>query len=346
MSQSNVMSLRIGLIALTIGATLVFAGLWFAFYQPADSDSSARNAQQVRQELEKAHNAALHYIKSDKIPQAVTILEAVLEDHPDDANAHVLMAQALIAQKKKQQAYEHVTQALALEPSDANAEFLAGRLAQDIGNLDKARYHFTQASTIDAGNAKYPLYLASALVQMDNLDEAQVQLLRVLRLDGSLHVAYSMLAEIAARRGKIDMAIDHVNKALEQLPPTDPKTVTYTLQKSQLLRRANDPDAALSVLMQLSDSAHRRMDVTEHIADSYLMKNEPGKAAIIWTDLFNADSTNARAAAEAGLCFLRAGDERHARQYLGLAQRIDASHPTVQALEQALAAKTDTKSAG
>jgi Tfp pilus assembly protein PilF len=69
-----------------------------------------------------------------------------------------------------------------------------------------------------------------------------------------------------------------------------------------------------------------------------MMKGEPAKAAIAWTDAFTANPQNARAAAEAGLCFIRAGDRQHAEQYLGLAKRLDANNPTVRALNKALQA--------
>ena len=334
MSQNNIMSLRIGLIALTIGGTLIFAAVWFTVYQP--SQTKTPDVAQTRKNLQEAREAALHYITSDQIPQAKKILEAILKDFPSDADAHLLMAKVMIAESNPVSAYEHVVKALEVVPSDAEAHFLAGRLAQETHKLDKAKYHYTQAGMLAPNEAKYPLYLASVLMEQTDLDAAQLQLLRTLRLDASLAVAYSMQAEIAARRGKLDMAIGQINKALEQTPDDDPKHITYLLQKSQLLRRANDPDSSLAILMQLPPEARSRVDVAEHLADSYMMKGEPAKAAIAWTDAFTANPQNAQAAAQAGVCFLRADDRQRAQQYLGLAERLDKHNPTVRALRKAV----------
>ncbi|MBI1367461.1 MAG: tetratricopeptide repeat protein [Planctomycetes bacterium] len=329
---------RAGVVVAMVLLAGVIGGTWHYTRGPEHTQASPSITDPVvRDKLEEAHTAAQHYIVSNEHAKARKILEAVLADYPNDAPSHVLLAQVLIAEGKTQDAYDHVAEGLKYDEGNPEAHFLAGRLAQELDNLDKAKFHFTRASMLDPNQAKYPLYLGAVLLRQGDLDAAQLQLLRAQRIDTSLAVAYSMQAEIAARRGKIDMAIEEVNKAIDLSKDDAAKRLNYVLQKAQLLRRNNDPAAALSLLTSLDTADQQKGAVVEHIADCYQMMNQPAKAAAVWSELFALEPTNARAAGEAAWAYHRADDDRHARQYIDMALRIDPREAKANALRDALA---------
>lgn len=321
--------------ALVLAAVVAVAG-WYAW--PTESTGDGADAY-TEEQLEKHRYAAEHYILSDEVPKARVILEKLLEHYPDDAEGRVLMAKVLMAEGKVAEAYREIHRSLEEDGARDEVQFLGGVLAYKIGELDRARYHYTQAAALAPGEAKYRLYLGQLLLKLDELDRAQTQLLKAHSMDSSLVQVYAMLAEISARRGKLNMALEQVNKALDQVKDEgdEDRRVKYTLLKALYLRRHNEPEAALRALWDLPAERHHEPRVVEHIAASYLMMSEPAKAAVTWSGLFDEEPTNATAAAEAGLCFLRAGDKNSARRYLGLAKRIDANEAKVRALEKAMA---------
>ena len=325
------------IVAAAVLLGVMGTAVWWVWSQNFGGQTSNTRDAETIEDLEKARYAARHYLRAAETPKARRIVERLLEQYPNDAEGRVLMAKVFMAEGKAEPAYEQFQRSLEIDGRRHEVQFNAGLLAAELDKLRQARQHYNQAVVLDPGNAKYRMYLAQLLMKLDDLDAAQMQLLRARSLDGSLVHVYGMLGEIAARRGKLNMAIDQVNKALERIEDNEPRRVTYLLLKAQFLRRHNKPEAALRVLHEVPPKRQREPRVAEHWAATYLMMSEPAKAAIVWGDLFSIDPTNANAAAEAGLCFLRAGDRESARRYLGLARRADAKHMKVEALQEALA---------
>lgn len=291
---------------------------------------------QAEQTLTEACDAADFYIRTDQLPEARLILDRLLERYPDEARPHMLQAKLLMAEGDFEGAYEHADRSVEIDGEDAEAQFLTALLAEANREFEKGREHYAAASVVDPENAKYPMYLAQSLMRLNELDEARIQLLRAQRLDATLHQTYGMHAEIAARRGKLEMAIEQVNKALEHVEESSSHHVAYTLQKAELLRRANRPEAAQTLLQELPPGNQQEQRVVEQLAAGYMMMNQPERAAGAWAELFALEPTNTRAAAEAGMALLRAGKPQQARQYHEMARQLSTSHHMVVALEEAL----------
>lgn len=325
-------AVKLGAMIAMLACVLILAGaaIWWT---RSGSDTGPLS----EKKLAAIHEAAQHYILSDKIPQAKAIVAKLLQRAPDDAQAHVLMAKILMTEGKGDDAYDQVMQSLKLQPNDDQVQFLAGAMAETGGALDKARYHYARASTLAPRNGVYPMHLGEVMIKTGDLDGAQLQLLRAKSLNASLTQVYAMLAEIASRQGKLTLALDEIDKAIDQSNPHDPHWVPYLLEKAQLLRRANHPDAALALLLTLAPGDQQQPAVVQQISACYLMLGKPSRAAAVWMELFALDPQNQDAAAQAGLCFLRAGDREHARQYLDFAKQFGDKNPNVQALESALA---------
>jgi Flp pilus assembly protein TadD len=324
-----------------IGAVVAAAalGVLFAAMNLAGFKSGGPGGEGSQKQLAELHESAQHLILSNQVPQAKLVIQRLLKGYPNDAEAHVLMAKVLMAEGMGDAAYAEVAQSLQLDATRDDVQFLAGTFAEKSGLVDKAKYHYLRAGELAPKNARYPMYLGQLLMKTNDLDGAQMQLLRAKSLDSSLSVIYSMLAEIASRQGKLDMAVDQVNKALEQTEPDSEKYLAFMLQKAQLLRRANHPEDALRVLLTLAPRDQQKPAVVDHIATTYLMLGKPTRAAAVWTELFAIDPKNQTAAAEAGLAFVRAGDTAHARQYLEYARQFSDANPKMVALEEVLKEK-------
>lgn len=290
----------------------------------------------TRQKVDDAYNAALFHLQSNDLVKARVIINKMIEDYPQAPQSHLLHGQVLIYDGKLAEAYAALARSLELDPAQAEAHQTAGIIAEQIGEADKARYHYTRATALSPKDPRYPLYLGQLLLKQNQLDEAQMQVLKAVQLDAKLVAGYALLAEIAARKGKWDMAIDHATRAIDQSDVDDPKRLRYVLLKAQYLRRNAQPEIAVEMLHRLPLDQQLTAEVTPHIADGYLMMSRPADAAKAWGDLFYSDTTNARAAAESGMCWLRAGELSKARQMRDLAARVNAGEPLIKALDEAM----------
>jgi tetratricopeptide (TPR) repeat protein len=142
---------------------------------------------------------------------------------------------------------------------------------------------------------------------------------------------------VADHRGQLDAALSSLEKALPLLAPSDEKRAKYILYKAQLLRRSGRQAEAINLLTALPEPQQHTEAVTEELASSFLERSEPARAATAWAKLFAVSPTNARAAAEAGLCLVQAGDLRQARRYLSWARNVDPRHARVGDLSAMLA---------
>lgn len=287
--------------------------------------------------LEEAHQAAEHYIRKGEPANARTILEKLLEKHPDDPMGHELMGEALIALRETAEAREHIERAVELNPSRPDLRLLAGIFAEKSGELDRAEQHYARAASLAPGQAKYRMYLAQVMLRKNELGRAQMQLLKARELDSSLPQIHGMLGQIAARRGNLNVGLEQVEKAIEAAEEGSSNWVSFMAMKAQYLRRANKPQAALDVLRELPPEEQQKEEVVAHFAYTYMQMGEPEKAGAVWAELFSLKPDSARAAAEAGLCFVRAGAVDQAQRYLGLAERVGGqTHPKVRALKTAI----------
>lgn len=288
-------------------------------------------------ELERLRVDAAAAFNHGQFQQAQALVQQLLDHRPDDTDAHLLMAEVLLGQERTGQAYEHIAAALKLDPDQEEAQFFAGVVASRIDRWKDAARHHAKAAALNSKSAKHPLHLGIALLNLNRADEAQLQALRAQQLDGSAPEVYLLLAQIADRRSKPDMAIDMLDKATALMRSDDLRRLDYTLYKSQLLRRTARPEQAINLLTALDPRDQQQERTINELAQNYLLLGQPGKAAACWAELFALQPGSARAAAEAGLCMLRAGEDRQAQRYLGYAQALDPRHHTVAALAKAVA---------
>jgi len=293
----------------------------------------------TKRRVAELHEGIEAQISKANFPGARLLVSELIDQYPGDPQAYVYLAQAAMGQRQWQVAYEAATKAIERDPDLHEMHFLAGVLAEKIDDRKAAESHYLAAMDVHDSIAKYPLYLANLYLRSSRLDDAQLYALRVLRLDPTIAQAYSMLAEIAGRQGKVDMAIDQINRAIKLSPPDSADRLAYTIQRVKLLRRRGPADRqeALNALLALpTEYRQQRREITEQLAQTYLSLERPADAAAAWSAWLERRPGDAAAAAEAGLALVRAGDEAAARQYLEMARRIRPHDPKVQALAAAL----------
>jgi tetratricopeptide (TPR) repeat protein len=142
--------------------------------------------------------------------QALSAAQAAASHHPDDAQAHRLLAAAQRATGQPAAALASIDRAIALAPDEAQA-------------------HFERAGL---------------LLGEHQLEAAQAELARSIILDPNLLGAYVLQAQLALGRGELDEA-ERLRRLAARIAPGHPHLIAI---EGMLALRGNDPDRAQVLL--------------------------------------------------------------------------------------------------
>ncbi len=334
------------LILLVLGLALLAGAVAGVVTLTADDKPQRRNpgnpdtwSAATRQYVAQQHDSAAAQLDKLNTAQARAILEDLLRRYPGDYQGLNMLGRTRVVDQQWQAAYDAFARSLALRTDQPEIHLAAGGIAErHLGKLEAARKHYRTAGKLAQDEPKFPLHLANVALKLNQPDEARLAALEVLRLDASVAKAHAILAEVAARQGKLDMAIESIQRARGLAEPGGAEYTLYFLRHVEWLRRsgAAGADQALAMLLRAPDTLKRRRSYTEQLANTYQMLGDPANAAQAWADWFADHPTDAPAAAQAGLIYDRMGDAANARRYLAAARAIKPHHPLVQALAQAL----------
>lgn len=261
-----------------------------------------------------------------------------VERYPRYAPARNTLAQVLIYDEKQQEAYEELKRSIELDKQQPEAHLLAGTVARGLGLMEESAKHYADAASLDPRNVSYKLHLAQIYVERNDLAQAQIIVLEALAIDSSAYTAYALLSEINARRNDVPQALLNIDRAIEKTPiAVRPLQAQYILRKAALLRRSNDPDAALQVIASLTTAESREDAALNEAAVCWGMLGKPAMAAKVYEDAFANAPLNDRLAASAARWHIKAGDTRAAKAMIERIRAINPRLPVIAELEAELA---------
>lgn len=304
------------------------AAIWLLGGEVAGGPRKAAATQTQRLEALKAGlEAAAKYIASDQDDQASIILEKLAEEFPGDLNVLSQLAELRLYQGRNAEAYEHYRTLIVNRKADRGVYFNAGLVAAKLDRVEEAIVHLQDACRLDPADVQAPLYLANLYRKVHENTRAQEQLLKVINLDESQHLAWGGLAQIAFVENKLDLAEQHLAKARRLAP----QFITWQVLEAKVLRRRGRPERALTLLTALGDARYQQ-EVVDEMAQCWALMGLPLQAAQEHVDFLNRKADSLSSAIAASRFFLLGGDRTQAESWMRYAQRLDAQSPEVQAL--------------
>ncbi|MCX5659719.1 MAG: tetratricopeptide repeat protein [Planctomycetota bacterium] len=211
---------------------------------------------------------------------ALQAAQKLAHDYPRFAPAHTLLARGLTLAGQPVPAYDECLLSLKLDPRNAPTLGLAGKLALQNGKIEEALRHYSDASDLDNAKADYRFGLAQAYLDHRDRDRARRAVLDGLQIAPDAHEGYAVLSELFAQENKVSMALEKITKAIALVPKEQQAVfAAYTRRESALLRRDNQPQAALAALQRLGSASDATAEVLEDQAVCLAMMGQPGKAA-------------------------------------------------------------------
>ena len=145
--------------------------------------------------------------RGGKLERAASILQQVLQSHPDDPGTVLLYAQVLQTQGKAREGIDLLAGALARRPGETALRVAHGRLLVADKRYEDAIAEFQRVVDAHPDNGDARHALALLYLQTEKLDEAERHL-RSLSVRGARqNTARFYLGHVAEARGRVDEAI-------------------------------------------------------------------------------------------------------------------------------------------
>ena len=222
-------------------------------------------------------------------PGAVQAFRSALEDAPDDRMARQYVARAYLSRGRYTEARAEIEQALERTPGDPDLCQLLGALhlerafAQpDSGEARAAVAAFRQAIALAADRPTPHYYLGVAYGLQDSTARAEEAYRAALRADSTMGPAHRKLGQFHRRRGEVDQALAHFERAARHCPD-DADALFYL---GLTYRSADRYEEALQTLERAVELASYRPQI--HLNLGYVLmrlgRQEDGRAKVAFSE--------------------------------------------------------------
>jgi tetratricopeptide (TPR) repeat protein len=169
-------------------------------------------------DLPKAMTVVL--VKMRHYGEAIDLVQATADAHPDDVDAHVELFRILVLTNHFDRARPLAPRLLALRPHDSEVLYLCGIVDRAVGDNVQAKAHLQAAVAIDPNffNSRYNLGMV--LVLLHEWEEARENLEKAIALDTPVPEVHFELAKALKGLGETERATQEM-KLYQQLKKAD-----------------------------------------------------------------------------------------------------------------------------
>jgi arylsulfatase A-like enzyme/Tfp pilus assembly protein PilF len=230
------------------------------------------------------HRRAAALLDNNRLDEAVTAFNDVLQRDPEFAIAHLNLGRAYVRQNKREQAAARFREALRLEPELAEAHVSLGDLLADRGEIDTALGHLLEATKIQP-----------------DLPWAQFK-----------------LAELLVRRDKPALAIDRYREAVR----LSPETVDFRYRLANALQQAGRRSEAIVEFREVVRRVPDFADAQNNFGVALAAEGDRDAAIAAYRQALRAKPDFARPHFNLGVLLAQEGNNKDAVAHLAEAVRL------------------------
>ena len=189
-----------------IRAGLAAAALGLSSYVAVAAESDPRLA------------VAAERIQDGSLAEAVELLDEVVQENPDDPDAHLLLGSALSLIPRRERAIESLLRALELRPEHAQSYATAGMALARLGERDVAASVFQRAISLNPALGDAHLNLALILAGREDYEGAVRHMAEALELETEVsaraHLRF-LNGKLLVELGRVEDAVGEYERSLE-----------------------------------------------------------------------------------------------------------------------------------
>jgi len=169
-------------------------------------------------DLRLARMESIALRRAGKVDQGLAILEEIVRAHGDDSDAVVMLAQGYVDANRAAQAVKLLQDAQVRFPGDANVALELGAVFDKQKKFNDAENVLRQLIAKDPNNAIALNYLGYMLAERgERLGESVDYIKRALAIDPDNGSYLDSIGWAYFKDGKLDLALDNLKKAADQL---------------------------------------------------------------------------------------------------------------------------------
>ena len=195
-------------------------------------------------------------LEGGRVADALRLVDAVLNNHYNLADAHLLRARILHQQGDFEAARDSYTLAIHFAPDSSANYFNFGLLELDQGRFSEGVALLLRALQFDTGQARVHNALGAAYLRQGKFDEAIAHLRRAIALQPDLAEAHSNLGYVLFREmEEFELGTSHIENAIKHAPSNVAALCNWTM----VLQQRGRFDEALGVcdkLLSIDPSLH------------------------------------------------------------------------------------------
>ena len=214
--------------------------------------------------------AGTFMLLAGQFADAQALAERLLKRDPNDAHAHILLANALAGLKDAEGAVAAFEKAVSLDPNRASTYSELGTVQMVSGHREAAEKAFRKAIEVDPKSASAHMALANYLWATRDLPEAEREMRTALSLDPQHIVANRAMAMYLMINGKVAEAEPHLKVVAENA--TEP-AAKYFLAEYYVRQNRLDEARAVLAPMAKEDATFAGASVRLARLDGMLKKN-------------------------------------------------------------------------
>ena len=224
-------------------------GFW---KEPAPEAISSHESPEVATLLGPSQEA----LERGRLAEALALLDAVLNEHYNLADAHLLRARVLHQQGDFEEARDSYTLAIHFAPDSWANYFNFGLLELDQGRFTEGAALLNRALELDSEQARVHNALGAAYLRQSKFDDAVLYLRRAIALQPDLAEAHSNLGYVLFREmEEFELGESHIENAIRHAPSNVAALCNWTM----VLQQRGRSEEALDVcdkLLTLDPSLH------------------------------------------------------------------------------------------
>ena len=265
-----------------------------AHHQAGQLQEAESYYQQALQ-VDPTHPGALYFLASiayddQRFELATRLIETLLRDESNDAEAWHLRGMIAVKQENFPHAAESFKRALTIEPNYAMANYSLGDLYSRQGNIEGAITSFQKAASLQPDFAEAFCALGNAYRAQKRFDEAVSNYQQAVLLKSNFELAYQNLGEILCLLGRSIEAIKIYRTAIAE----NPHSSTLLVGLGAIFAHENQDEEAIANFERAIALDVNSLPAHSRLADLFMKMGRIGEAVTALQKAHELDPTDSR----------------------------------------------------